>query len=466
MGSIVLVGLLANDWIASVSLAILFIGARYMLREPGPPIVAAAFANQWLQVSVAVMYFAVTGRVVTEMRTPVYRPMVVIGLTCVAVLFTGFYLAAGFGRRRPRVESQSRPLPWTTNQIAAMYGGAVAASGILTELAWSSTGLTQAILVFSRIRYVLLFLLITRLVRPKPQWAWILGVLGVELGLGFAGFFADFREPLVIAAIAVLAAMDRRQAKTWIIIGSLAALAISSGLIWTAIKPVIRKSYVGASSRSERLTAVLTVTGNTFSRGPEIWKYEGDSMVSRIWAVYFPALALTRVPTIIPYENGKILKSAVENAMTPRLFFPNKPVLPSQSDEVRKYSGIWVGGRETNTSYAFGYAGESYVDFGVPLMFLPILVFGIVMGLSYRILRDHIRHEELRTGVVTVIVWSTLGVYEASWIMLIGPSITILGILGGSALFLDRILTSVERTRAKPQNRGVPKPWSTEARIS
>jgi hypothetical protein len=465
IGSIVLVGLLAGDWIASVSLATLFVGLRYVLREPGPPIVAAAFSNQWLQVTAGLMYFALSGRTIFEMRTPVYRPMVLIGLGCVAVLFTGFYLAAGFRRGRPP-RDKPRLLPWTTNQIAAIYGVTVAGSGVLTELAWSTSGLTQAILVFSRVRYVLLFLLITRLVRPTPRWMWILGILTLETGLGFAGFFADFREPLVIAAIAVLGAMDRRQPKTWIVIGSLALLAVSSGLIWTAIKPVLRKNYIAYASRSERLNAVFGVTGGAFGRGWEVWKYEGDSMVSRIWAVYFPALALTRVPSVLPHENGAIMKGAIENVVTPRLLFPNKPALPSQSDEVRKYAGVWVGGRETNTSYAFGYAGEAYVDFGLPLMFLPIFVFGGMLGFAYRFLNRHIRHYELRTGVLIVIVWSTLGVYEASWVMLIGPSVTILAILGGGALMLDRVLTAAERSSRPRAKRGVVKSWATDPGVS
>jgi len=49
--------------------------------------------------------------------------------------------------------------------------------------------------------------------------------------------------------------------------------------------------------------------------------------------------------------------------------------------------------------------------------------------------------------VIIVIVWSTLGVYEASWVMLIGPSITILSILGGGALLIDKVL--LERHKAQ-----------------
>jgi len=465
IGSILIVGLLADDWMASVGLAVLFLGLRYLVREPGPPIVAVTFGNQWLQVMIGVTYFAISGRRVIEMRTAVYRPMVLIGLASVSMLFLGFYLAAGFRRKKQPWRRTRELLPWTTNQIAAAYVTMVAISGVLTELAWSTSRLTQPILVFSRVRYVLLFLLVTRLVRPKTRWSWILAILAMELALGFAGFFADFREPLIIAAVALLGAMDRRRVKTWVALASLAILAVSSALIWTAIKPIIRKNYLGAASTTERLNAVFAVTGNTFARGPQVWKLETDAMVSRIWAVYFPALALNRVPSILPYENGAILKGAIENVLTPRLFFPGKPILPSQSEEVRKYAGVWVGGRETNTSYAFGYAGESYVDFGIPFMFVPILVFGVLLGLSYRFLNTHFRHDELRIGVMVVIVWSTLGVYEASWVMMIGPAITILVVLGGGAMLLDRVLDASERRTARTLRRSI-RPSSARVRAA
>jgi hypothetical protein len=448
-GSILLVGVIADDWIASAGLATLYIGGKYMLHDPGPPIGGLTFALQWLQVMAGIIWFVVSGHKVMEMRTDTYRPMVIIGLVCIACLFAGFYFGSGI-RKKPAFRARvPKALPWTTNQIAAAYVVFVAGSGFLLEIAWSTSGLTQGLLIFSRVRYVLLFLLITRLVRPTPKWWWVVATIALELTLGFAGFFAEFREPLIIVAVAVFGAMDRRQVRTWIVIGCLGVLALGSALVWTAIKPIIRQNYVGYSTRTERLNAVLTVTGITFARAPDIWKYEGDSMVSRIWSVYFPGLALTRVPSILPYENGAILRGAVGNVVTPRLFFPNKPPLPSPSEEVRKYSGVWVGGRETNTSYAFGYAGESYVDFGIPYMFVPIFVFGLFFGLGYRYVNSRVKHDELRVGVLMIIAWSTLGSYEAGWVMLIGPTITILVLLGGGTILLDGVLLRRERSKAR-----------------
>jgi hypothetical protein len=166
-----------------------------------------------------------------------------------------------------------------------------------------------------------------------------------------------------------------------------------------------------------------------------------------MWAVYYPALALKRVPVVVPHTNGAILRGAIDNILTPRVFFPGKPALPSQSDEVRTFAGVWVGGRETNTSYAFGYVGEAYVDFGLPFMFLPIFAFGLFFGFAYRWLGRHITDDELRNGAIIVIAWSTLGLYEASWVMLIGPAVTILVALGGGAFFLDKLFRATSKER-------------------
>ena len=444
VGSVVLVGLLANDWIASVALLTLYAGWK-VLKEDGPPVIAASFTAQWIQVTVAVIYFAVTGREVYQMRTSDYRPMVLIGLAAIAALFAGVLVGARLRRKTSAARYIGTLLPFSTLQIGVAYGTALAISGVLQQFAWRATGLTQALLVFNRVRFVLLFFLITRLARPTPRIAAIAGVLLLEVALGFTGFFADFREPLLIVGLAIFGAMDRRKMSTWVIIGSVAVLTVASAIIWTAIKPVVRKSYASNTTTISRLNTAVNVAANTLTPGESFLVFRGDTLVSRLWMVYYPALALKRVPTVTPYENGAILMAAIDNVLEPRLFFPDKPPIPSQSDEVRKYAGVWVHGRESNTSIAFGYVGEAYVDFGLPWMFLPIFLYGLLIGVAYRVLASTVRYAELRTGLTIVAFWSMLGSYETSWAMMIGPAITILAILGGSAIALDRFLWNSHR---------------------
>ena len=78
------------------------------------------------------------------------------------------------------------------------------------------------------------------------------------------------------------------------------------------------------------------------------------------------------------------MHDALVHIVTPRFLNPDKPDLISDSELVRKYAGAAVAGSESNTSIAFGNAAESYVDYGLPWMFVPIVIFGFLIGASCR----------------------------------------------------------------------------------
>jgi hypothetical protein len=107
---------------------------------------------------------------------------------------------------------------------------------------------------------------------------------------------------------------------------------------------------------------------------------------------------------------------------------------------VRKYSGVFVAGEEANTSIAFGYAAESYVDFGVPVMFLPVFLYGLMMGSAYQGFLRIIRHRDLAIGLVTIICWLSLYLFERSWAKTAGLAGTLIIYVGAFTFFVDRFL--------------------------
>src|SRR5262249_31046193 len=159
----------------------------------------------------------------------------------------------------------------------------------------------------------------------------------------------------------------------------LGVVMLLTGVLWMGIRGEYRQDFesdVFAASREVRLQRVAGLTAAWIERNPAEMLADVEAFIDRLWAVYYPALAVERVPAVIPYENGAILGGAVWHLFTPRLLFPDKPEVESDSEEVRKYAGVPVAGPESGTSIAFGYAAESYVDFGVPLMFVPVFVYG------------------------------------------------------------------------------------------
>ncbi len=429
---------LAQDWIAGLALLILWGVWELLWRSQEPPVLALAVTFQWLQVTCGVYYYALTGREVEAIYASDYRTMMLLGLGCVVAVTLGLAAGLRWGARSMKAVEQTRfAFPWRTLFVG--YLAATVANVFIREFAWTIPGLTQGILAIGYFRLALLFLMYRRLVRPRLRWDWFLGLLGAELALGFSGYFAGFREPLVLAVLALLEAFDSRSVAHWARMGVLAALMLGLGVVWMGIRATYRSEIdeQQSQSRAERLERVGTLSSEWFLSEADSMARDLDMLVERLWAIYYPALAVSRVPKVLPHKNGEIMSSALMHLVTPRILFPEKETLPSDSEMVRQYSGIFVAGSEQNTSIAFGYAAESYLDFGVPLMFVPSLVFGVAMGLLYRAVFHLLRHHELAVGFATVLFWLGLYLFERSWVKTLGATGTLLIYLGGFVWYLD-----------------------------
>lgn len=443
LGAAVGASVLASDWIAGFAVLVLWAGWHYLRPEIGPPVIPLAFSFQWAQVAAGIFYYAATARQVRAMYETDYRPMVMIGLVGLVALLAGLRGGMWLIRLKPQAGRTGAIFGWPT--LVQLYLASVIVAGFLHELAFDIPQLTQPIIVASFLRFGFLFLVLRRLCAPPIRWGWVATILVGEVLLGFTGFFAEFREALAIGALALLEVFDRRRAHHWFAIGTLSVLVFLTGLLWIGIRGEYRGELTSGTlsgSRLERLERIQALTAQWLTTDlTRVWG-DADAMVHRLWAIYYPALAVSRVPAVLPHEHGAILMSAIRHVLTPRLFFPEKENPPSDSEMVRRYSGVHVAGPEQSTTIAFGYAAESYVDFGVPLMFVPIFLYGFLMGLVYQWFLRVIRHRELAVSLVTVVFWLSLYQFERSWLKTLGMSGTMIIYLGGAVIVLDRYLSS------------------------
>jgi hypothetical protein len=450
---------LAQDWIAGAGILLLAAIWAVLFEDGKPPVLAMALTFQWSQVTCGIYYYALTGRQVEAMWASDYRPMVLIGFGCIAALVVGLAAGLRFAQAKlgPSVAGANFAFSW--RGLFVGYIASIFLNGFLVEFAWEIPVLTQGMLAVSYLRLGLLYLIFRRLTQPAMRWSWFLGIIGLELILGISGFFAGFREPLVLAALALVECFDRRSPTHWLRLGALASAMLVLGVLWMAIRTTYRKEFSQesfAQSRSERLETVGTLSTQWFESDLEAIAADTDQLIERLWTVYYPAIAVSRVPEVLPHENGAILWSALRHIVTPRVLFPDKGVLPSDSDMVRKYTSIPVAGADQGTSIAFGYAAESYIDFGVPLMFVPTLVFGFLLGGFYRIAYQVMHHRELAVAFASVVFWLSLYLFERSWIKTFGLTLTLLIYLGAVVLILDRQFRrkAAERSRARVRSMG------------
>jgi hypothetical protein len=94
-------------------------------------------------------------------------------------------------------------------------------------------------------------------------------------------------------------------------------------------------------------------------------------------------------------------------------------------------------------------------------MFLPVFLYGMLAGLTYEILSARIRHDELRAGLLAVIFWLALYLFERSWVKTLGLFGTLVLYLGIPALWLDSYLTRRQSSPAEQEPASHPlSQWS------
>ncbi len=452
------VSVLCEDWIAGLAVFVLWVGWHWLPRAEGQ----FAFTFQWLQVVVGILYYGFTGRRLEAMDQSDYRPMVLLGLACLVALFGGVALGTRALGQHQRGQPGKPSNAFASNELVLLYLASLVSGGVIEAVAWRIPQLTGPISVFLNVRLLLLFLIFRRLVYPRFRWRLFSLILAVEVVLGMTGYFAGFREALIVGGLAIVERFDRHKLQHWVAICALLFSTFFLGILWNSIKGDVRSTYYDESqvaSQTARLQRVGTLSSDWIQQDSASMTANMDQMVDRIWSIYFPALALSRVPEVLPYEDGAILWAALYHVIRPRLLFPDKDPLPSDSDKVVKYSGVWVAGADENTSVAFGYAIESYVDFGFPLMFLPIFVYGILMGMAYVWFLRSIRHRELAIGFVTVVFWLCLYLFERSWVMTLAFPGTLMLYFGGATFVVDRFL--LKRNGPFKPARRLPVPLAT-----
>jgi hypothetical protein len=436
-------GVITGDPLAAAAVVVLMVSVRLVSTGDGLFVLPIAIAFHWMEGTLGLFYLRLTGREVQAVYDSDYRPMVMIALGCVLAMSAGIRL--GLTLRKPPDPHQPRPgFAVSLGLLVTLYVGTVFLEGTLTTIAPDYPSIRQMITTFDSARLGVLFMILRRLCAPPPRFGVVAAVVTIEVVLGITGFFAGFREPIVLAVLAMLEVFDRRNVRHWFALGVASAAICMLGVLWMGIRGEYRHDYVQVDQfqgdRGARVNRVEDLTSSFLKTDQEGLLHTTDQLVDRMWPIFYPALALHRVPSVLPHTDGAILLAALTHIVTPRVFFPNKGQLPSDSDEVRKYAGVQVAGREVNTSIAFGYSAEAYIDFGLPWMFLPVFAFGVMAGFFYAVFRSIIWHRDLFVAFATVSFWVSLYLFERSWATMLGVIIGFMVYLGGPIVLLDRFL--------------------------
>jgi hypothetical protein len=262
---------------------------RCLPAPDGPPILSMALSFQWLQVTLGVFYYSLTGRTLNAMLVRDYRPMVLIGLGCIVAILIGLRLGIAMLPATRRDDTAATRLPLSLKGLVVVYAISLAVEGTVTQVAWSMPNLTQAILAFNFMHLGLLFLLFRRLSRPIFQWHLMAALLVFEVLLGLTGFFAGFREPFIMASIVLLELFDARRIHHWVAVGVLGGAAVAMALMWISVRGEYRADYytdLVGKSREARLGRIAELSQGFTGQDRSQVLANADKFVDRMWVVH------------------------------------------------------------------------------------------------------------------------------------------------------------------------------------
>lgn len=384
------IGLLSsNPALTCASFLLLAIFVKIFWRPGEPPVLLYVLCYQWLQGSILIFYADLQNLHLTEVDTSksVVEAtwLTLIGL---AVLAAGIRLAAG--KNYGPVSMQSVNAIASQLSIRRLFLAciiAIAFSAVLGVAAIKLRGVSQPILLLSWIHWVVVYIFVYTVLFKKRGYGALAIILGIELVIGFLGYFSAFKVIMIVFLMAALAAPFALKGIRFRTAFALMVFMLVLGVVWTGIKNDYREFLNQGTDQQvilvpigERVDKLAELIGQL---DQEKLAESAETLVRRLTYVHFFGEALSMVPRRIPYQDGKLWGEAIENFLEPRILNPDKPAI-DDSRRTSYYTGRYVAGAEDGTSISLGYMAESYIDFGPFLMAMPIFLWGIFLGWIHR----------------------------------------------------------------------------------
>lgn len=428
--------LLSSSAVAGAFLTlILVMGMLWRVGEP--PIFPIGLAYQWVQISAPLVFlklYAITGG-----RTPLgdvsgdVHGAVMLSLIGLACLTLGIRLSYSLLRVDQSLASASTrdagcrsdpKLLFLFVMIVFAPDWFMDVRGTILRL--GAPQIPVAVLAFRMVLFAWLWFAV---LERRSGYTYAFGaLLYVVIPMLISGRFA-LTGPVLIILVAILAhwtpAGGRRSrvgSRTRYLWGAalLGAGLVLAAMAWQAgIKGIWRWS-APTGTVVQRITAFRQIASNVVARMS--YAEAAQSVVARVSSSYLFAHVLQRVPEIVPHTNGALTFEALQHVTHPRILFPDKPNLGSGSEIPMTYAGVPV--RE-GTSVSVGYMAEFYIDFGIPWMFLPIVLYGMLFGALYVALLRVTPSLMLFRAGATAMFLSTITSYEGNFTKDLGGQLTI-----------------------------------------
>ena len=435
--------ILACGFVAALAVGLLW-------RQGEPPVLLLAAGLQLCQVIVRPIYASLTGdrlESVSLLNVGDVTPAIWFALAAMLSLVIGMWCGQLGGRANIHALLQLEARAWSPRSAFLFFLVTVVLAMAFLQLENINEGLAQPAQAAAGIEWVGVFAVAFVCMVQRRGFIYLVLVTLFELLKGLSGFFSDFKEIFFVILVVLVAANPRLKPRVVVACLLLSGVLLTLGAIWSVIKTDYR-NYITQNSTQQVIIVPLgerlTYLADRFFGVDEATIRRGFvQMVKRIQYVDFLAATMRNVPAVVPFENGALIGSTIMHVLQPRLLFPDKPPLPSDTQITVRYSGIRVdaGGNAEGTSISLGYVAELYVDLGIIGTLVAMLILGFLFGRSVRYITSSTALPAIVNFGFALMLMMTVTSFEEALIKMIGAFFTVFAAILALRKLLPYLLT-------------------------
>lgn len=413
---------------------VIILAVKLLWRSGEPPTLLLLAGLHLMQVTTALFYANALG---VHMNSLSEYGVNLEGATWVALggvlcLILGMSLGnAGPAIWSPTV-AQAEARKWSPRSAFRFFLVTLVIGVFFGWLSLLSEAVRQLFLAAAGIQWIGIYVLAYVCLSQKRGISYLLTAVGIEVALGFTGFFSEFKVVFFVLFIAFASARPKLNILSVVAIAVTAVFLFVLSGFWSGIKDEYR-SFVNKGSQAQVVLVPLedrfAFLADRVSEADENTLAKGfDLLLRRMTYVEFFGATLNYVPDARPHESGMMTLAAISHILAPRLIVPDKAILPNDTMVTMIYTGLPLPKGE-GTSISIGYAGELYIDFGVFGMMACMGILGFLYGKANRYVQGHFGSALIGYGATIVLLMpgfyfetslpKTLGGVGASFVVLL-----------------------------------------------
>lgn len=349
---------------------------------------------QWATVSIQLIYCSVMDIPLNELFRNTIFPAHLMEYTDYLSVTGIYFFTFGIYRAVRKVKVNISEAIWDKYDARKIIQVYVVVSIIISVsqfAIWAFPNLVQYFFFFFYVKWGFFLITFISVFKRAPDLkVFLFAIIAVEFVLGLSSFFAsNFLNILLFTLIAFASVKRKISYQQGILFTIMGALLFHMAVLWTASKKDYRSflnkgqktqavSVSKEAARAKLLELIVKVDEKTYFLAIE-------DMVNRIGYIQYFAAAIRFVPAKVPHEDGRIYIGAISHFLVPRFINPDKAVL-DDSKHTNKYTGLGLSGKAQGTSFSLGSFADAYIDFGPIVMFVPLFLFGFLIGVFFRVL--------------------------------------------------------------------------------